>query len=223
MTEYSGFGLSNHPITDHDERPRGIFTQNNRVFLINNGNPPSDRAEYKQHEKIRQRLLDGIIDFQLAHRHLEEWNWNKFLDLDTTEERELRNSMAAAIALFYEIHQAKGWNFSNTLYDGIDDAYTTGYSKRTMPHKFVENVIFEVDAKERDSHGMDVERISQKLAENAELTDEEAHFAVKQGWFDILDEHYSREKQQDRRREKRREENIKKLAHGDFEKPEKDG
>lgn len=218
MTGNSHFGLTAHPLTDHTERPRGIFApESDREFLINHEGAPADRAEYQRHEVIRERLLHGIVDFQLAHRHLEEWNWKKFLDLETSEERDLRNGMAAAMALFYEIHHEMDWSFGNTLHQAIDDAYSTGATRRTMPSKRLESINFEVDAREHTDYGTDLERVSQKIVENAELTDSEVRFIARQGWYDVLEEYFSKDKRRERGREESFNQAVKKYGFGDFE------
>ena len=218
MTDSSGFRLSNHPLVNHSERPRGIFTaEGDRSFLINHEGAPSDRAEYGRHEEIRKRLLHGIIDFQLAHRHLGEWNWKKLLDLQTSEERGLRNGMAAAMALFYEIHREKDWSFENTLYHAIDDAYSTGPLQRTMPQKRLESVALEVEASEPEDYGATLERVSQKIIENAELTDSEVRFAAQQGWYKVLDNYFSKERRRERQKEATREHYVNKMPFGEFE------
>lgn len=218
MTDKSGFPLTNHPTTDHYERPRGIFTpKTDRPFLVNHEDGPNDRAEYTRHEDIRERLLHGIVDFQLAHRHLDEWNWKKFLESDTVDERELRNGMAAAIALFYEIHHEKDWSFSNTLNQAVEDAYSTGASRRTMPQRRLEEVDFEVDAREYQEYGTALERVSQKIVENAELTDSEVAFAVRQGWYDVLDDYFAKENRRERSREDFLKEVNDRISFGDFE------
>jgi hypothetical protein len=217
MTEYTGFGLTSHPLTDHSERPRGIFTKADRTFLIRHEGAPSDRAEYSRHEDIRERLLNGIIDFQLAERHLDEWNWRKLLELDTTGERELRNGMAAAMALFYEIHREKNWSFNNTLHQAIDDAYSTGVIQRTMPLRRIEGVDLEIDTREAEEYGTTLERVAQKIVEDAELTDSEVRFAAQQGWYDVLDDYFSKENRHERSRETRLEKVKERMTFGEFE------
>lgn len=221
----SGFGLTTHPHRDHAAQGRGIFKPDtDRLFLINHEEPPSDRAEYDRHKAIRQRLYDGIVDFQLAHRHIGVWNWRKFLALDRdtdgeseiTRERDLRNGMAAAMALFYEIHHAKDWSFENTLRLAIEDAYRAGVMNREMPHKRVESVDFQVEAHEVEDYGVDLERVSQKLQENAELTDREVRFAAQQGWFEKLEEYFSKEPRHERARERTRKQVFEKMSFGEF-------
>jgi hypothetical protein len=223
--DYNSPARTSHPHSDPTERGRGIFTPEvDRPFLINHEGSPADRAEYTRHTEIRQRLYDSIADFQLAHRHIDEWNWRKFLDLEwddpdskTTRERNLRNGMAAAIAVFYEIHHAKDWGFSNTLKTAIHESYTTGVVQRGMPHRGVENIDINVETYEAKEYGTDVERVAQKLEEDAELTDEEVRIAAQHGWFSALKNHFSKEKRQARKREQSREEWLERLSFGDFD------
>jgi hypothetical protein len=219
MTEHKGFGLTNYPLTDHTERPRGIFTPDtDRPFLINHEGAPSDRAEYARQEDIRDRLFDGILDFQLAQRHLDEWNWRKFLDLDTNGARELRNSMAAAMALFYEIHRKKNWSFHNTLHQAVDQAYSTGVTQRTMPNRYLANVDLEIETHEPEEYGANHERVAQKIVENAELTDREVRFAASQGWYDALEDYFSKETRRERSKDTRIEDIMGRISLGEFEK-----
>jgi hypothetical protein len=219
MTEYKGFGLTEHPLTNHFERHRGIFTPKaDRPFLINHEGAPSDRTEYARHERIRDRLLHGILDFQLAQRHLDDWNWRKLLDMDTTEEREIRNSMTAAMALFYEIHREKNWSFHNTLHHAVDEAYSTGVVQRTMPNRHLENVDLEIETSEPAEYGADLERVAQKIVENAELTDREVRFAASKGWYDALERYFSKENYRERSKETRIEDIMGRISIGEFEK-----
>jgi len=219
MTKNKGFGLTSHPLTDHSERPRAIFTAKaDRPFLINHEGAPSDRAEYARHENIRNRLLHGILDFQLAQRHLNDWNWRKFLDMNTAEEREVRNSMAAAMALFYEIHREKNWSFQNTLHRAVNEAYSTGVIQRTMPNRYLEDIELEIETIEPEEYGADLERVAQKIVENAELTDREVRFVASQGWYDALDRYFSRENRRERRMETWGEDSMERISFGEFEK-----
>jgi hypothetical protein len=88
--------------------------------------------------------------------------------------------MVAAIALFYEVHHAKGWDFQTTLRDATNQAHTHG-TLRQMPNRIVEGVEFESKTREPDQFRDVQERIENKIERGEVLTDREKSIAVDMG------------------------------------------
>lgn len=190
------------------ERERAMFQPVDRQYLRGEKEYATDQGEYSRQQAIRERLFGGIIDFRIAQRNLSEWNWKKFLDLDRQDEMELRSGMVAAMALFYEIHHAKGWDFSTTLRDAVEEAYKYG-TRRQMPPQVVEQAEFQVFTREPEKYREIQERIIQKLDEGHELTDHEIRVAIELGGVDLIPA--LKEYLDEVRKEKSREETFNRL------------
>lgn len=51
-----------------EERPRGILTDKDRAYLLGEEIPDSKQARYQRREAIRERVANGILDFQFLWR-----------------------------------------------------------------------------------------------------------------------------------------------------------
>lgn len=157
----------------------GMLTESDRENLgVNKAEYAySESAFYNRKAGMRQAVVNAMADFDDVQRKMEPWNWNKFVELAEENEREVRNGMIAAIALFYELHRAAGWDFRKTMWDAIDRAYTHG-QERGLSNRIVEGVSFKPDLREpRDPDEMR-ERINEKIESDELLTNYEMAWAA---------------------------------------------
>lgn len=83
-------------------RPRGILTKTDREFLLGDGDLASKQATYNARSRIRERVLNGILDFSILFHHLDNRDLKQIFDPDEIKNaHELRRGMRDAIALFF--------------------------------------------------------------------------------------------------------------------------
>lgn len=182
----------------------GFLTDGDLWFL---GRSKEDHDGTHQHwyqgkARLRTSLLTAIGDFPEVQEHLSSWNWPKVVDEIRDNEGSTRSGMTAAIALFYEIHQAMGWDFERTLHEAVDRAYTHGSIERNLNNRIVDDVSVNLELVDNPEAGEMRERVKAKLENQNPLTDGEKAWLLEHGG-PLREQWESRERESHLRRKKR--------------------
>lgn len=64
--------MVNQPVPDDHDRPRGILSPADRQYLTSDKSGYTHPAQHKRETAIRERVVNGILDFALLEHHLDD-------------------------------------------------------------------------------------------------------------------------------------------------------
>lgn len=191
-----------------DDLPdRAMFADVDREYLNGDREYPHRQQGYRREITIRDRFHGGLRDLRTLQRTRNEKALEKILDLEQIEQRETRDDMVAAIALFFELHEIAGWDFEDTLTRAIEEAYAYAPDRReTLTRRVVDGRARLPETKPAPSINEINERVQEKIANGERLTDREVRLVVKHGSINTVP--LLREYLQERRKEESREDSL---------------
>lgn len=180
-----------------------------RDHLEGRTNYPRPESAYRRERELTDRVYGALEDFRYLQKQLTSKNdthgrvWGRLCDPDPTAHVAARDGMAAAIALFYEIHTANDWDFEDTLRRAIEGAYSYGGSRRDLQHRVVEDVSLDIETHAPAPIGEVKDRIQRKLQNGERLTTYEYGEAAKWGDRDVMSwlQEYDRKRRKESSRE----------------------
>lgn len=187
------------------ERQNTMLEPVDREYLRGEKEYANPETEYWRERELTDRVYGALDDFQFLKRHIQGRTWEKLRTPEPTANSKARDDMAAAMAMFFEIHEANGWDFEETVRRAIEGAYSYGGARRDLSRTVVEEVGLQIKTHEPADPDVITERIQRKLKNDELLTDHEIAEAVKAGgidttrWLsDYLKEHRLEEVRNDR-------------------------
>ena len=159
----------------------GLLKKGDRKYLgrAKDSHDKTGSDWYAGKRRLRTSIINGVTDFTDIQQELDDWNWPKLVNDIRENENEVREGMKSAIALFYEVHEAMGWDFEQTLWAAVQKAYTNGVTQRDMQYRGVEQVEFNTELIEPDNIDTIRTRIEEKLEADKPLTDSEIAWAAR--------------------------------------------
>ena len=117
--------MSNDSLYDYDdaERPRGIFTESDREYLLTRGEGYSRQAAHARQKAIRERFAQAILDLALLADLPDAERREFFLSEgdDVANDYAVRETRAA-LAFFYRLADDLGSDFEHLLEEAIVQA-----------------------------------------------------------------------------------------------------
>lgn len=130
---------------DDTPRSRGFLSPSDRRYLRNPdqyANKHSRQSVNDRRHAITQRIHDTLLDFKILSRYLSEDGRRDLFDSEDYNQRILHEGMISTIAFIYELHEARGWDFGDTLSRAVAEMWENPH--RDPSGKFLaENVEWE--------------------------------------------------------------------------------
>lgn len=187
-------------------RENTMLESKDRKYLRGEINYAQPEGESRRERELTDRVYGALDDFQFLQQKAQGRVWQKLRNPDPTPAVDARDGMAATMAIFFEIHEANGWDFEDTVRRAIEGAYSYGASRRDLQRKVVDNVDLHVETHDTPSPSEVRQRVQRKLRNGESLTDYEIAEAAKAGDLDTL--HWLQDYLRERRSKEQSEEWI---------------
>lgn len=187
------------------ERERAMFNKEDRKYLAGISeyvNGLSRKADYNRRSEISDRLIGTLKDFSFGQDRIQGDSWSMLLDRAQEQPKTVRDGMASAMALFYEIHERLGWDFEDTLRRAIEEAYLSGSVQRDLPDRNVNSVSLHTQIEKQEGIAEVNDRIRWKIQNGKRLTDREVRLALEYGDVGVkraLQEHFKNRRKEESR------------------------
>lgn len=105
------------------DRPRGILSAADREFLLDSAQDKTNQTARNTRSRIRERTVNGIIDFSLLFGNLEERDFDQVFSADDPElNAALQSALVDAIAFLYRGRKASDGSVDTALETAIRQA-----------------------------------------------------------------------------------------------------
>jgi hypothetical protein len=174
-------------------RDRGILTPDDREFLQGEKEYSSEQSERDARYRIRQRVKNAILDFNILLHHFEEKDRSQVftsnfpskeeskdkISIDEVEklveQTRFQNAMSDSVAFFYLGTQDVDWQFEELIATAVEKAEEEkGY--------IIDDVEVNIDVSRSEP---DIQELVTKLQEGEPLTADEIRTAIRSGNADI--------------------------------------
>jgi hypothetical protein len=110
-----------------DERKRGILSQADRAYLRGEADLATVQSERNARARIRDRIYDGILDFELLVGELSDHDRELVFEkrMAETEGTEVFDALVSALAFLYQGTGDTELDFETVLKEGINVAEAT--------------------------------------------------------------------------------------------------
>ncbi len=157
------------------ERDRGILTVADRAYLRGEAELGSVQAERNARARIRDRLHDGLLDFELLLEHLSERDRELvFGDRLDAEGTDAFDAFVSAVAFLYTGIDETAVDFETVLSEGINLAEASSERSATV----------ELDV---TFHALSAEAIRRKAEDGEDLSLTEIAYADASGEIDLAE------------------------------------
>ncbi|WP_458206794.1 hypothetical protein [Haladaptatus sp. NG-SE-30] len=139
-----------------DERPRGILSQADRAYLRGETNLASTQSERNTRARIRDRIYNSILDFELLVECLSDHDRElvfekRFEEIDGTE---AFDALVSAVSFLYRATRDTSLEFETVLNEGInvaevkDDRAATVQLDLTFQSLTAEQMLYKLESGE---------------------------------------------------------------------------
>ncbi|MBX0322933.1 hypothetical protein EGH21_07820 [Halomicroarcula sp. F13] len=176
---------------DPHDRPQGLLTYDDREYLLGEKDI-SDASETQLRQRMRDRIRNGLVDFELLFHYLDDRDLQTiFSDIteppEGSEISEVYDGIRWALAFsYYGITEHTHVNFERLLEEAIEIGSNRSRKATEGEHQkaAIASVNIEVDWRVRF---VDPERAMEKLRDGEWLTDKEIGALVRHGDLDNED------------------------------------
>lgn len=168
-----------NPIMNTDtDRDRGILTPADRAFLLGEREMGHDQSRRNAEARIRQRVVDSILDFDLLLHTLAEKDRRQVFD-ELTSDPDSLNGLKAMLAFAYVGTDEQGVDFEEVLVPAVRSSEEACAAARLGANVSVD-VTFEVETAVESS----LEGVADRLEAGDPVTPRELFSLVMQGDHD---------------------------------------
>jgi len=153
-----------------DERGRGVLTPADRAYLRGETEPASVQSERNTRARVRRRVTDALLDFEVLVRGLEERDREQVFEGLAEDGPAALDAMASAVALLYRGADDAGVDFERVLREGVNLAEAADDRAAT--------VVFDVTYHARSPAGLREKLASDEALSLTELAYLQEHDAV---------------------------------------------
>lgn len=166
-------------LLENIDRPRGIFTKVDREFIIGDKSYEYKQSESNRRQKIRERVTNGIVDFQLLNWISDREQEKLFDDIPTDQ---LHDYLVSLIAFVY-----RGIGQNCEMIEEVVQKAIFQVETENEPRSEYRGGIADVSVSIEIEQGYDVNKIYERFQQDqsSQLTPAEVGVLVRAG---ILDE-----------------------------------
>lgn len=161
------------------DRERGILSTADREYLLGEVEMSHEQSKRNAEARIRRRITDGIVDFDLFLHHLERTDRRQIFEQATTDEAVV-DGLTAMLAFAYIGLKEQGIDFERVLVPavrGAEEAYAVEQSAT--------NVTVDVDFDVETTVNTTLEGIDDRIAAGDPVTPRELFSLVIEGGRDV--------------------------------------
>ncbi|WP_232686578.1 hypothetical protein [Halobacterium zhouii] len=142
-----------------DERDRGVLSAADREYLRGDRELASVQAERNARARIRDRIYDALLDFEVLVEHLSERDLELVFEKRTAEAdgTEAFDALVSAVAFLYRGLGRTDLDFETVLREGVNLAEAADDRGATV-------------SLDVTHHALDADHLRQKLAEDESLS-----------------------------------------------------
>lgn len=107
-----------------DSRPRGILSEADRAYLRGESDLASTQSERNTRARIRDRIFDALLDFELLVEHLSEHDRELVFEkrVENMEGAEAFDALVSAVSFLYRATADTSLEFETVLNEAINVA-----------------------------------------------------------------------------------------------------
>ncbi|MFC4248998.1 hypothetical protein ACFOZ7_19055 [Natribaculum luteum] len=160
-------------------RDRGILSRADRTYLLGEAEMSHEQSKRNAEARIRRRVVDGILDFDLLVHYLERTDRKQVFERATTDEAFV-DGLTAMLAFAYIGLREQGVDFEQVLVPAVESAEEV-YAVDQSSTKVSVDVTFEVETTVEST----LEGIQSRLADGEPVTPRELFSLVVEHGRDV--------------------------------------